>query len=260
MPSLPQRIVITGASMGIGAELAVQCARAGSKVVVAARTAKALDEVVSRCGGNAFAVPCDVESPDQCRALIEQAAQRLGGIDALVNNAGILMRARFDEVTDLDVFEKLMRVNYLGAVHCTYHALPHLKSSRGLIVAVSSVGGLVGVPTRSGYAASKHAMQGFFDSLRIELMGTGVDVLVVSPGPVATGMHGRAAVASAPVNTANERGAMPTDACARLIAQAMEQRRHDLVTVPAVRLALVAKQLAPRLVDRVIARRARGLM
>jgi short-subunit dehydrogenase len=260
MPSLPQRIVITGASMGIGAELAVQCARAGSKVVVAARTAKALDEVVSRCGGNAFAVPCDVESPDQCRALIEQAAQRMGGIDALVNNAGLLMRARFDEVTDLGIFDRLMRVNYLGAVYCTHHALPHLKASRGLVVAVSSVNGLVGVPTRTGYSASKHAMQGFFDALRIELMGSGVDVLVVSPGPVATGMHGRAAVSSTPVNEANERAAMPADECARIIVQSMEQRRHDVIMMPGVRLALVANQLAPRLVDRYIARRSRGLM
>ena len=101
------------------------------------------------------------------------------------------MMARFDEVHDLSVFESLMRVNYLGCVYLTHHALPHLKASRGQIVAMASLAGLTGVPTRTGYAASKHAVIGFYDSLRIELEGTGVDVTVIAPDFVVSEIHRR---------------------------------------------------------------------
>jgi short-subunit dehydrogenase len=253
------RLVITGASMGIGAELAVHCARKGAKVVVAARSPEALEGVVKRCEGNAFAVPCDVTQPEECKGLIARAVEKLGGLDALVNNAGMTQRVRFDEVEDLGLFEQLMRVNYLGAVYCTHFALPHLKTSRGLLVAMSSVSGLLGIPTRTGYAASKHAMQGFFDSLRIELMGSGVDVLVVSPGPVATGIRERAAGATSAANPEGERKAMSVEECVRLTAEAMHARKREVVMPAAVRLALWANRVAPSLVDRRIAARVKDL-
>jgi NAD(P)-dependent dehydrogenase (short-subunit alcohol dehydrogenase family) len=114
----------------------------------------------------AIAVPTDVTDPNACKRLIDESVRQFGGIDILVNNAGIGAIARFKEVTDLSIFEQVMRVSYLGAVYCTYYALPHLKASKGLLVAISSLCGKQGVPTRSGYVASKHAMQGFFDTLR----------------------------------------------------------------------------------------------
>ena len=168
-------VVVTGASAGIGAELARQLAAGGARLALAARDAARLEEVAAECrarGGRALAVPTDVGEEAQCAALVERAVAEYGRLDTLVNNAGISMWARFDEITDLSIFERVMRVNYLGSVYCTHHALPHLKRSRGRIVGVSSLTGKTGVPTRSGYAASKHAMAGFFDSLRIELDGT----------------------------------------------------------------------------------------
>jgi short-subunit dehydrogenase len=169
------------------------------------------------------------------------------------------MWARFDEVTDLSLFERLMRVNYLGAVYCTHFALPHLVRAGGLIVAVSSLTGKTGVPTRTGYAASKHAMQGFFDSLRIELKERGVDVLVVSPGFVATDVRARAVGGDGrPLGKSKrreDRRTMPVERCAELIAAAMEKRRRELVMGPPG--ALFMKLLAPAVIDRLAARAIR---
>ena len=134
----------------------------------------------------------DVASAEGCRALVARTVERFGALDVLVNNAGIGMIARFDEVEDLSVYERLMRVNYLGCVYLTHAALPHLKRSRGQIVTVASVAGLTGVPTRTGYAASKHAVFGFFDSLRIELLDSGVSVTMVAPDFVVSEIHRRA--------------------------------------------------------------------
>jgi short-subunit dehydrogenase len=181
--------VITGASAGIGQALAIQLAQQGANLVLAARNQAALETTAEACmkaGGKAIAVPTDVSNSEACHNLIESAVKTFGAIAGLINNAGISMWARFDQVTDLSIFEQIMQVNYLGAVYCTHYALPYLKESQGLLVAISSLCGKTGIPTRSGYVASKHAMQGFFDTLRIELRGTGVDVLVVSPGFVAT--------------------------------------------------------------------------
>jgi short-subunit dehydrogenase len=250
-------VVITGASAGIGAALAVALAARGARLVVAARTRPALDEVVERCeaaGGEAVAVACDVADPAACRALAGEAVKAFGGIDVLVNNAGISMWSRFEDVTDLSIFERLMRVNYLGAVHCTYHALPHLRARRGLVVAISSLSGLTGVPTRTGYAASKHAMQGFFDSLRIELRGSGVDVLVVSPGLVATDLRERALRSGTAAPGAPLRGLMPVDECVRRIVDAMARRRRELVMTAKAKLARWVKLVAPAVVDRLAER------
>ncbi len=255
-------VVITGASSGIGEELAVALAARGAHVVLAARGEELLARVKQRCeqaGGRALVVPTDVSDPEACRRMVERSVAEFGGIDALVNNAGLTMRACFEDVTDLSIFERLMRVNYLGAVYCTHHALPYLKSRRGLVVAVSSLTGKSGVPGRSGYAATKHAMQGFFDSLRIELLGKGVDVLVVSPGFVATDIRARAVGADGSTGhegIAEEQGNRMMDArtCANLILRAMERREREVVMMPAAKLVLALKALAPSVVDRIASR------
>jgi NAD(P)-dependent dehydrogenase (short-subunit alcohol dehydrogenase family) len=253
-----KHIVITGASTGIGRELAVELGRRGARVTVAARGS--LDDTVKEviaAGGDALGVQTDVADQEACNRLITTAVARFGPPDALVNNAGISMWARFDEVTDLSIYEQLMRVNYLGAVYCTHFALPHLKQTQGLLVAVSSLTGKTGVPTRTGYAASKHAMQGFFDSLRIELDGSGVDVLVVSPGFVATEVRAHAfggdgkALGESPRR--ETRGNMPLDECVRQIVAAMSERRRELVMTRQARLGLFLKLFAPALVDKIAA-------
>lgn len=260
-----QRVVLTGASAGIGEALALAMAREGARLALGARSEDALRDLAARCealGGEALAVPTDVTDPDQCRALIDAAVARWGGVDILVNNAGVSMVTPFREVTDLGLFERLMRVNYLGAVYCTHHALKHLEASRGLVVAVSSLTGKTGVPFRTGYAASKHAMQGFFDSLRIELADTGVDVCVISPGFVATDIRARALGADGrPVGASprEESGGetMPLDVCVAQMMTAIRRRDRELVMTARAKLGLWIKLVAPSVVDKIAAYTAR---
>jgi short-subunit dehydrogenase len=185
--------------------------------------------------------------------------ERFGQLDALVNNAGVTMWARFEDVSDLTAYREIMAVNYLGAVHLTAAALPHLRRSRGQIVAVASVAGLTGVPERTAYAASKHAMVGFFESLRIELAGSGVSVTLVAPDFVHSDLHGRALGPDGPPR----RGAPPrthgitAEACAWQILQGMQRRRRLVITSLRGRLGRWARLLAPALVDRIAARAVR---
>ncbi|MBB4638891.1 SDR family oxidoreductase [Longimicrobium terrae] len=254
-------VVITGASDGIGAEMALQLATQGARIVLAARDEAKLQAVAARCrqlGGQTLVVPTDVAVQAQCETLMERAVAEFGRIDTLVNNAGISMWARFDELTTLEPFERMMRVNYMGSVYCTWYALPHLKKSRGRIVGVSSLTGRAGVPTRSGYAATKHAMAGFFDSLRIELADEGVTVTMVYPGFVSTAIRERAmgpdgtALESSPVHEAR---VMTPEECARIIIAAMAGRRREVVMTARAKVGQWIKLIAPGVVDR-IARRA----
>jgi short-subunit dehydrogenase len=254
-------VVITGASKGIGAELARQLAAKGARLVLSAREVPALEKVAAECvalGGRAEVVPADVAKEEDCRRLMERAVAAYGRIDTLVNNAGATMWARFEDITDMSILARIMQVNYMGAVYCTHHALPHLKASRGRIVGVASLTALTGVPTRSGYAASKHAMRGFFDSLRIELEGSGVTVTMIYPGFVGTGIRENATGPDGkpiPVNPVDEREVMSPQECARLIVAAVESRRRELVMTVRGRMGAFLKAFAPALVDR-MARRA----
>jgi short-subunit dehydrogenase len=254
-------VVITGASRGIGAELARQLAALGANLTLAARDSSALETVASECrrlGATVLVVPTNVAEEHDCQRLIEQTIARFGRLDTLINNAGATMWARVDEIRDLGMLARIMQVNYMGAVYCTAYALPHLKASRGRIVGVASLTALTGVPTRSGYAASKHAMRGFFDSLRIELEGSGVTVTMIYPGFVATGIRENATgpdgrpVATNPLDPSL---VMSPDECARQIVVAARRRTRDLVMTSRGKFAQWAKLISPGLVDH-IARRA----
>ncbi|MBX9612104.1 MAG: SDR family oxidoreductase [Burkholderiales bacterium] len=251
-------IVITGASDGIGAELARQLAQAhGAQValVLAARNAPALEAVAQQChalGAQTLVLPTDVSDPAQCRALIAAAVDRFGRLDTLVNNAGVSAQALFADVTDLAWYEDLMRVNLWGSVWCTHAALAHLKAARGRVVAVSSLAGLVGVPGRTAYSASKFAMTGFFEALRAELKGAGVSVTTAYPGVVATQIRHRgynAAGQPAGVSGLREDDAMSVEACARLILQGMQARQREVVMTGKGKLGRWLKLLAPGLVE-----------
>lgn len=253
-----QVIVVTGASDGIGAELARQWATRGGDgaLVLAARSVDKLDAVAASCRSRGAAVlvhRCDVAVRAECQALIAAAVAAFGRIDVLVNNAGMSAHARFDEVGDLAWYETLMRINHWGAVWCAHAALPHLKQSRGRIVAVASLAGLVGVPGRTAYSATKFAMVGFFEALRTELRDDGVSVTIAYPGVVATetrrrgfGADGRAAGKSG----LDERGAMSVQTCARLIVAGTDARRRDIVMSARGKLGRWLKLAAPGLVDR----------
>jgi NAD(P)-dependent dehydrogenase (short-subunit alcohol dehydrogenase family) len=269
MPAAPPfrglAVVLTGASSGIGRAMARQLAEQGAWLALGARSAGELDDAAREClaagaavGARAVAVPTDVAVEAECEALVARAVAEFGRLDVLVCNAGVSMWARFDALADLRGLERIMQVNYFGAVYCTRAALPHLKCARGRIVAVSSLTGRTGVPTRTGYAASKHAMAGFFDSLRIELADEGVSVTVVYPGFVATGVRRHAVgpdgrpLGESPVR---EGEVMTADACARLTLRAAAARRRELVMTARGRVGQWLKLVAPSLTD-ALARRA----
>lgn len=250
-------IIITGASDGIGAEMARQLAARGGGValVLAARNQAMLDAVAGECaahGAQTLAVQTDVGIQSECTRLIETAADRFGRIDVLINNAGRSAHAMFEDVKDLGWYEDLMRVNLWGSVWCTHAALPHLKAARGSIVAVSSLAGLVGVPGRSAYGATKFAMTGFFESLRAEMKGAGVSVTTAYPGVVATRIRHRGYNAEGKelgYSSLKDDKAMPVEECARLIIDGMDKREREVVMTAKGKFARFLKLLAPGMVE-----------
>jgi NAD(P)-dependent dehydrogenase (short-subunit alcohol dehydrogenase family) len=181
-------VLITGASSGIGRATALRLAGHGSKLVLAARNKEALDEVVRAAealGAEALAVPTDVTNPEECRRAVDQALARFTRLDVLICSAGLSMRAYFAN-SNLEAMERVMRVNFFGTMNATHFALPYIKQTRGSLVALSSLTGLRGIPSYSLYGASKFAVQGLYDSLRLELKRDGVHVGVVAPGFVDT--------------------------------------------------------------------------
>ena len=258
-----QTMVVTGASEGIGRAFCLEAAKQRPRLVLAARNAErmaSLKREAAARGARALAVPTDVTDETACRALIGAAVEEFGGIDVLVNNAGGTMWAQLDEMEDLSIFEHLMRLNYLSAVYCTFYALPHLKARRGRLVGVSSMAGLNGVPSRSAYAASKHAMFGFFDSLRIELAPHGVSVTMVAPDFVVSEIHKRAIGADGtPLGKSpmQESRIMTGAECAQVMVRGMERRKRLVLTSRRGKVGRWLKLLAPGLVDRIAARAIR---
>jgi short-subunit dehydrogenase len=250
-------IVVTGASEGIGRALCLALAPQRPKLAIAARNEERLNELMKEVeskGAQALIVPTDVTSEEACNRLIRMTIEKWGSIDVLVNNAGRTMWTNFEDITDTSIFEKMMRLNYLGSVYCTYYALPYLKKSKGLIVAVSSVAGITGVPARTAYAASKHALFGFFDSLRIELDGTGVSVTMVAPDFVLSEIHRRALghdgkpLGKSPLQ---EDKIMTAQKCAAQIVKAMENRERLLLMSLRAKVGRCIRLVSPRLVDNI---------
>ena len=256
-------IVLTGASEGIGRALALALASARARLVLAARNAERLASLAQECiarGAEVLCVPTDVSQRADCTALIDAALARFGTIDVLLHNAGSTMWSRLDQLEDPGLLERLMRTNYLGAAWITWRALPALVAARGRIVAVSSMAGLVGVPTRTGYSASKHAMFGFFDSLRIELADQGVSVTIVAPDFVRSEIHRRAIGPDGKplgMSPMQEAKIMTADECAAIFLRATLQRRRLALTSSRARLLRWLKLFAPKLVDILAARAIR---
>ncbi len=252
-------IIITGASDGIGAELARQYAMhggGGTALVLAARSEDKLKAVADDClkfGAQVFVRPADVADEQDCRGLISDTVERFGRIDTLINNAGMSGHALFADVPDLGWYEQLMRVNLWGSIWCTHAALSHIIASKGRIVAVSSLAGLVGVPGRTAYSTSKFAMGGFFESLRIEMLPHGVTVTIAYPGVIATEIRQKGFDASgkpAGVSGLDEKGAMSVATCADHIRRGVEARRRDIVMSAKGKFTRLLKLAAPRLVDK----------
>jgi len=256
-------IVITGASEGIGRALALSLAGERTRLVLAARNAERLESLAAECralGARVDTLAVDLTVRAACESLIAFAVERCGALDVLVNNAGATMWSRFDALADLGIFEQLMRVNFHSAVWLTAAALPHLRRTRGLIVAVASVAGLTGVPERTAYAASKHAVVGFFESLRIEIAAEGVDVTIIAPDFVQSEIHKRAIGADGkPLGTSPLQigHIMSAAECARRMHHAIARRDRLLITSLRGRAGRALKLFAPRLIDRVALRAIR---
>ena len=251
-------VIITGASDGIGAEIARQLgAKEGAAIalVLAARNTVLLDAVAAECaafGAQTLVLQTDVSVHDDCKRMVAATVARFGRIDALINNAGRSAHALFEDVHDLGWYEDLMRVNLWGSVWCTHAALAQLKASRGSIVAVSSLVGLVGVPGRTAYAATKFAMAGFFESLRAELKGAGVSVTTAYPGVVATRTRYRGYNAEGKElgsSSLKEDKAMAVEECARLIINGMHARKREVVMTAKGKIGRFLKLIAPGVIE-----------
>jgi short-subunit dehydrogenase len=248
--------IVTGASAGIGKSLAVRLASQGAKLVLAARRADRLEQVAVECrqrGGEALVFPTDVSDEAQCKALMEKCIDKFGKLDLLINNAGLAVSALFDEFPDLHLFKHTMDVNFYGAVYCTYYALPHLKQSKGRIVAISSVGGKAAIPYNTPYCASKYAMHGFYDSLRMELSAHNVSVTVVCPYWVVTEFHEAQMDKNGVPRGARGRAIytnkmMTADRCAEITLRAAAKRRREALMGPGA-LTVWLKVLAPGFLD-----------
>ena len=251
-------ILITGASEGIGRALALELASEGAHLTLVARNEARLREAAAEAearGGLARILVADVTAPAEAARMVGAAVEAYGGLDVLVLNAARTMWAPFEAMADPEsAARQLMELNFFACLRLTREALPHLKRSKGLIVPVASVAGFAGIPTRTLYSASKHALVGFFESLRVELRGTGVGVTLVAPDFVVTELHPRAIGADGtPIGHGklDPKKVMSAETCARLMARAMARRQRLLITSARGRFGRWLQVLAPALVDRI---------
>ncbi len=247
-------VIITGASSGIGRALAVEYAKRGALLSLAARRIDQLNEL-KRDLPNAkiLTTQTDVTSESDCKNLMDLTIQHYGRIDVLINNAGISMRALFDDI-DLESFKKVMDVNFYGTVYCTKYSLPHLIRSKGSLVGIISVAGHVALPARSAYSASKFAIRGFLDTIRLENLYTGLHVLVAAPGFTASEIRKKALTADGTPQgetPRKEEKMMSSEVCAYLVVNAIEKRKRSLVlTFGEGKLSVFLGKFFPSLLDR----------
>lgn len=249
-------VIITGASSGIGFAAAWAFARKGAKLVIAARNEAALTALsddLKKSGAEVLIVKTDVSVENECRNLIGAAVSHFGGVDVLVNNAGISMRASFAGL-HLDVIRRLMDVNFWGTVYCTKYALPYLLQSVGSVVGVISIAGHVGLPGRTGYSASKFAVRGFLDALRTENLKTGLHVMVVAPGFTATNIRFVALTADgSPQHESprDEHSMMSAEKVADHIVRGVVHRRRSIIlTFKEGKLTVFLNKIFPNLVSK----------
>ena len=248
-------VIVTGASSGIGGALAGEFATRGARVVLGARSIQKLQLIAGEIrdrGGEAVYCAVDVTKPEECRELIDTAVREFGGVDVLVCNAGLSMRALFDDV-DLDVLHRLMDVNFWGTVNCCKYALPYLQASKGSVVGVSSVAGLHGLPGRTGYSASKYAMTGFLETLRIENLKKGLHVMIACPGFTASNVRFAALTADGSQQgetPRNEAKMMTAAEVARIIARDVLRRKRLCLMEAEGRATHFVKKFAPAFLDR----------
>jgi dehydrogenase/reductase SDR family member 7B len=246
-------VLITGASSGIGKALAYECARQGARLVLASRTGTSDPELLKITSSVLF-VPTDVTRESDCESMVRQAVGKFGRIDVLVCNAGISMRALFTEV-DLDVIRRLMDTNFWGTVYCTKYALPYLLQVKGSLVGISSVAGYKGLPGRTGYSASKFAMQGFLEVLRIENLKKGLHVLIACPGFTASNIRNVALSkdgTSQGETPLDESKLMTAEEVARQIVIAISKKKDRLILTTQGKMTVLLNKFFPKFMDKMV--------
>lgn len=250
-------IIITGASSGIGEALAVKAMNNGMKVVLAARRISLMEKLAQTNNWRPdrfLLIAADVSAEEDCKRLVNETIKKFGIINILINNAGISMRALFADL-DLNVIRQLMDVNFWGTVYCTKYALPWLLESKGSITGVSSIAGIRGLPARTGYSASKFAMQGFLEALRTENLKTGLHVMVAYPGFTASNIRKTALSKDGSVqgeSPRKESEMMSAEEVARHILNGIAKRKRTLILTSQGKLTVLLNKIVPGLTDKLV--------
>ncbi|MGV3505528.1 MAG: SDR family oxidoreductase [Adhaeribacter sp.] len=250
-------VLITGGTSGIGKALAFAFGQAGASVVITGRKQLPLQETAAALASKQIphlALEADVSREADCARMVNETLARFGRLDILINNAGISMRALFEDL-QLEVIRQVMDINFYGTVYATKYALPHILQSKGSILGISSIAGYRGLPGRTGYSASKFAMHGFLESLRTELLDKGVHVMIACPGFTASNIRNAALTATGQVqgeSPLDEGKIMSAEEVADRILQATRQRKRDLVMTGQGKLTVFLNKWLPGLTDRLV--------
>lgn len=251
-----QVVIVTGASAGIGAALAEELAKQGARIAIAARREDRLEEVAKKCralGCEVLVVPTDVSDEAQCANLVKKTVEQYGHLDMLINNAGLAVTALFDQFSDLNLFRHVINGNFYGVIHCTYYALPYLHQTKGRIVTISSMGGKSAIPYNTPYCASKYAIHGFMDALRMETKSHGVSVTSICPWCVVTEFHeaqmdengiSRGAIG----RKIYHKRMMTVERCAEITLKAAHNRKREILMGPGT-FTVWLKLISPALLD-----------
>ncbi len=247
-------IILTGASSGIGLAFAELVAPQKPIIVMVARDETKLVDAakkVGALGAQTVAIAGDLSEKSFCKQVVDQTIERFGRIDTLINNAGITLWANFEDTADLSLSDKIMNINYNSVLYMTHYALPHIKKSNGRLAAVSSISGFMGVPGHAVYSASKHAIHGLYDSLRLELNGTEVSVTLIAPDFIQTEIHYRGLDANGNPMKKRLSGdvAMSAQDCASIILKGLTRRERLINTSTRGKFAYPMRGLVPTILD-----------
>jgi short-subunit dehydrogenase len=248
-------VAITGGSDGIGKALTEAFLKLGAKVATCGRSREKLDVLLNdHKDAGLFAIVADVSKEEDCKKFINAAIEKFGGIDILINNAGISMRALFRE-TELDTLRNVMNINFWGTVYCTKYAMNSIIERKGTIVGVSSIAGFRGLPGRSGYSASKFAVNGWLEAIRTELLDTGVNVMWVCPGFTTSNIRNAALNKDAKPqgeSPMDEGKMMSSEECAQHIIHAIDKRKRTLVLTSNGKRTVFLNKFFPALSDKLV--------
>jgi short-subunit dehydrogenase len=246
-------VVVTGGTDGIGKALVAEFLERGAEVSTCARTAEKLETLENEFFGKSlFTMVADVSKEEDCKNFIEATIQKFNGIDILINNAGISMRGMFQE-TSLETLRRVMDINFWGTVYCTKFALNSILKNKGTIVGMSSVAGYRGLPGRSGYSASKFAVNGWLEALRTELLETGVNVMWVCPGFTKSNIRNAALNKDAKPqgeSPLEEEKLMSAEECAQHIVKAISKRKRTLILTFTGKETVYMNKFFPSLTDK----------